>query len=77
MFQDLRFGWRILRTSKMLTLVAALSVGPGIMATSVIYALLDQLLINCKGRRDSQRLSGIVFTPARLCALRALRALRG
>src|SRR5262245_5528022 len=56
MFQDLRFGLRILRTSKTLTLVAALSLGLGVGATSVIYALVDQLLIHDVTAREPERL---------------------
>jgi len=56
MFQDLRFGWRILRANKTLALVAALSLGLGIGATSVIYALIDQLLIHDVTGREPERL---------------------
>src|SRR5262245_17155442 len=45
-FQDLRYGARTLVKSKGLTLVAVLSLGLGIGATSAIYALVDQLLIH-------------------------------
>ena len=43
MFQDLRYGARMLLQHKMLVLVAALSLGLGIGVTSTIYALW----INC------------------------------
>src|SRR5262249_13487532 len=56
MFQDLRFGWRILRTSKLLTLVAVLSLGLGIGLTSAVYALIDQLLIHDVTAREPDRL---------------------
>ena len=56
MFQDLRFGWRKLRANKTLALVAALSLGLGIGATSVIYALIDQLLIHDVTGREPERL---------------------
>jgi predicted permease len=56
MFQDLRFGLRMLRTGKTLTLVAALSLGLGVGATSVIYALVDQLLIHDVTAREPERL---------------------
>jgi len=56
MFQDLRFGWRILRANKTLALVAALSLGLGVGATSVIYALIDQLLIHDVTGREPERL---------------------
>jgi putative ABC transport system permease protein len=56
MFQDLRFGWRQLRANKTLALVAALSLGLGVGATSVIYALVDQLLIHDVTGREPERL---------------------
>ena len=59
MFQDLRFGLRMLRTSKMLTLVAVLSLGLGIGATSAIYALIDQLLLHDVTAREPEQL--VVF----------------
>src|SRR5262245_15335639 len=60
MFQDLRFGLRMLRTSKTLTLVAVLSIGLGVGATSAIYALVDQLLIHNVTAREPERL--VTFT---------------
>src|SRR5262249_34700793 len=63
MFQDLRFGWRILRTSKTLTLVAVLSLGLGIGATSAIYALVDQLLIHNVTAREPERLVSLNHGP--------------
>src|SRR5262245_866236 len=63
MFQDLRFGLRILRTSKMLTLVAALSLGLGVGATSVIYAFVDQLFIHDVTAREPERLVGFNHGP--------------
>src|SRR5262245_27421214 len=56
MFEDLRFRWPILRVNKSLTLVAALSLGLGIGATGVIYALIDQLLIHDVTGREPERL---------------------
>jgi predicted permease len=63
MFQDLRFGLRILRTGKTLTLVAALSLGLGVGATSVIYAFVDQLLIHDVTAREPERLVGFNHGP--------------
>jgi len=63
MFQDLRFGLRMLRTSKMLTLVAVLSLGLGIGATSVIYALVDQLLLHDVTAREPERLVSFNYGP--------------
>lgn len=56
MFQDLRYGARMLLKNKTLTLVATLSLGLGIGATSVIYAMLDQLLIHDVTAREPERL---------------------
>lgn len=46
----------MLRQSKMLTLVAVLSLGLGIGSTSTIYALVDQLLIHDVTVREPERL---------------------
>lgn len=56
MFQDLRFGMRMLSKNKLLTLVAILSLGLGIGATSTIYALLDQLLLHDVTAHEPERL---------------------
>jgi len=63
MFQDLQYGVRILFKSKMLTLVAALSLGLGIGATSTIYALIDQLLVHDVTAREPERLVGFNHGP--------------
>ncbi|MBO0858171.1 MAG: ABC transporter permease [Chloracidobacterium sp.] len=63
LFQDLRFGARTLFKTKALTLVAALSLGLGIGATSAIYALVDQLLIHDVTARDPERLVSINYGP--------------
>ena len=59
MLQDLRYGVRMLFKSKMITLVAVVSLGLGIGATSTIYALLDQLLIHNVTAREPERLVGV------------------
>jgi predicted permease len=46
LFQDLRFGLRALRKSPGLTLVAALSLGLGIGATTTIFTWLNSFVIN-------------------------------
>jgi predicted permease len=56
MLQDLRYGVRVLFKSKMITLVAVVSLGLGIGATSTIYALTDQLLIHNVTAREPERL---------------------
>ncbi len=63
MIQDLRFSMRTLRTSKMLTLVAVLSLGLGIGVTSAIYAVVDQLLIHDVIAREPERLVGFNYGP--------------
>jgi predicted permease len=63
MFQDLRFGLRMLLKGKILTLVAVLSLGLGIGATSTIYALIDQLLIHDVTAREPERLVGFNHGP--------------
>src|SRR5205809_5863918 len=44
MFQDLRYGVRMLRTHKGFTLVAVLSLALGIGANTAIFSLIDALL---------------------------------
>jgi len=56
MFQDLRYGTRMLLQHKMLTLVAVLSLGLGIGVTSTIYALVDQLLLHNVTAHEPERL---------------------
>jgi hypothetical protein len=56
MFQDLRFGLRMMLKDKPLTLVAVVSLGLGIGATSTIYALIDQLLIHDVTAYEPERL---------------------
>src|SRR5215471_14027720 len=45
MFQDLRFGVRMMLKSKVLTIVAALSLALGIGANTAIFSLIDALLL--------------------------------
>jgi predicted permease len=63
LFQDLRYGGRTLFTSKALTLVAVLSLGLGIGATSAIYAFVDQLLIHNVTAREPERLVSFNYGP--------------
>jgi predicted permease len=56
MIQDIRFGARMLRKHRWLTLVAVLSLGLGIGTTSVVYALIDQLLLHDVTAHEPERL---------------------
>lgn len=56
MMQDIRFGARMLRKHRGLTLVAVLSPGLGIGTTSVMYALIDQLLLHDVTAHEPERL---------------------
>jgi putative ABC transport system permease protein len=58
--QDLRFGLRMLRKQPGFTLIAVLSLALGIGTTSVIYALVDQLLLHDFTAHEPERL--VAFT---------------
>src|SRR5215510_7159812 len=45
MFQDLRFGLRMLLKNRMFTLVAALSLALGIWANTAIFSLINALML--------------------------------
>src|SRR5262245_60830072 len=45
MFQDLRFGWRMLRRSPVMSVVAVLSLAAGIGANTAIFSVVDALLL--------------------------------
>jgi putative ABC transport system permease protein len=45
MFQDLRLGWRMLLRSPVMSLVAVLSLGLGIGATTTIFSVVNALLL--------------------------------
>jgi putative ABC transport system permease protein len=63
MIQDLRFSVRMLRTSKMLSVIAVLSLGLGIGVTSAIYAFVDQLLIHDVVANEPERLVSFNYGP--------------
>src|SRR5215510_12984649 len=55
-FQDLRFGARMLLKSKGFTAVAALSLAVGIGANTAIFSLLDALLLKTLPVRNPEQL---------------------
>jgi predicted permease len=56
MFQDLRYGVRILLKSKMFTLVAVLSLALGIGANTAIFSLINALMLRMLPVKDAQEL---------------------
>src|SRR5580765_4914762 len=57
MFQDLRFGVRMLLKSKMFTLVAVLSLALGIGANTAIFSLINVLMLRALPVREPQELA--------------------
>src|SRR5262247_125091 len=56
MFQDLRYGTRMLLKSKMFTLVAVLSLALGIGANTAIFSLIDAVLLRSLPVREPEKL---------------------
>src|SRR5215471_8918377 len=56
MFQDLRYGMRMMLKHKVLTAVAALSLALGIGANTAIFSLLDALLLKTLPVKNPERL---------------------
>src|SRR5262245_49378683 len=56
MFQDLRYGARMLLKGKMFTLVAVLSLALGIGANTAIFSLLDAVLLRSLPVREPEKL---------------------
>src|SRR5262249_10335024 len=57
MFQDLRFGMRMMLKSKIFTIVAVLSLALGIGANTAIFSLIDALLLKMLPVAEPQRLA--------------------
>jgi putative ABC transport system permease protein len=60
MFQDLRFGWRMLRRSPVMSMVAALSLAAGIGANTAIFSVINALLLRPLPYRAPEQLA-LVF----------------
>jgi predicted permease len=56
MFQDLRYGVRLLRTHKGFTLVAALSLALGIGANTALFSVVDAVLLRTLPVKEPSRL---------------------
>src|SRR6266498_1482055 len=63
MFQDLRYGARMLLKNKMFTLVAALSLALGIGANTAIFSLINAMMLRTLPVKDAQELA--VFSVVR------------
>src|SRR5262247_2997341 len=57
MFQDLRYGFRMLLNNKMFTLVAALSLALGIGANTAIFSLINAMMLRMLPVKDAQELA--------------------
>src|SRR6266545_4125893 len=60
MFQDLRYGFRMLLNNKMFTLVAALSLALGIGANTAIFSLINAMMLRMLPVKDAKELA--IFT---------------
>src|SRR5262245_833567 len=57
MFQDLRYGFRMMLNNKMFTLVAALSLALGIGANTAIFSLINAMMLRMLPVKDAQELA--------------------
>src|SRR5438093_12105767 len=56
LWQDLRYGVRMLRTQKSVTIIAALSLALGIGANTALFSLVDAMLLKMLFVKDPERL---------------------
>src|SRR5918999_5008395 len=65
LFQDIKFGARLLLRSRALTAVAALSLALGIGANTTIFTVVNAVLLNPLPVRNSARLVSVFTSDAR------------
>jgi putative ABC transport system permease protein len=73
MLDDIRFGWRKLRQQPGFTLVAVLTLGLGIGATSAVFSLVQGVLLTPPPYRQPERLALVQPAPAEGRELNARR----
>ena len=56
-FQDLRFGWRLLRRTPGFTVAAVLTLGLGTGVTTAVFSVLDQVVLRPLPYAEPDRLT--------------------
>src|SRR6266540_2774076 len=56
LFQDIRFGWRLLRRSPGFTTAAVLALALGVGATTAVFTLLDRIVLRPLPYPEAERL---------------------